>query len=660
MNSWANAWDLERVFTHVATSPAVPGHVITKVDLRRVWRAISVNILDTLHRTRGIQIPSFGTFTLYKKEVRDHSSWTSRMTHELFFYLDPTYEATYHIQANEATASANRGRLTFAVPSTKLSTAALQEKVGLSRTLIANTLKDIFRFVGEAIYKGQSFSLEFPGVATVYLRATKCKVVFADGLIGQIAQFDRARSKHSQRKMFGDHPNQAETWNLDEIPELEDSPTKGSRGLPMPQEPSPCEETKPTEEPCSREKPEAVAHRDTQVAPRPYTPQGPPPTKGVHTLDRRPPSPAMHRGRAPSNPRSSERDKQPRFRSSSRKTKPVNEAPPKSSGRPMSPFLLGSPVGGQLFQDIEHERERAQRANKGPHDASPPRVRVRRPSTGVMNRSVDCAIQTQAVSDCAVQTTGLGDEGEIPLPDPHVHPCVIDASQDRTAKARGLCAAELAAAKKKAFARAFEPIDSGEDIRNLINTAIVAEEQLVVEDVDTASPDRQDDAKPICPVDQDIKLKDSMLVTAAARQPLRSTSPDPSAPAPADIAPLASILEGTPPAPVLADRGLFNPFVRDEASIREERERKRELARRIEAENLQRSAEKQAQHHHTRKLERERMLARLSEPTAVTIHPDSNYSAAEALGRRAWLSSISVPQDRISQRNANTMPGACA
>ena len=312
MNSWANAWDLERVFTHVANSPVVPGQVITKVDLRRVWRAISVNILDTLHRTRGLQIPSFGTFTLYKKEVRDHSTWGSRTTHELFFYLDPTYEATYHIQANEATASANRGRLTFAVPTTKLSTAALQEKVGLSRTLIANILKDIFRFVGEAVYKGQSFSLEFPGVSTVHLRATKCKVVFAEGLIGQIAQSDRTKSKHSHRKMFGDHPNQA-TWNPDEVPELEDSPTKGSGPLSLlPEETKPCEETKSS---CSRETPDSVAHRDIQVVPRPRTPQGPPPTKGVHALDRRPPSPAMHRGHAGSKPRSSERDKQPRFRS---------------------------------------------------------------------------------------------------------------------------------------------------------------------------------------------------------------------------------------------------------------------------------------------------------------------------------------------------------
>ena len=55
----------------------------------------------------------------------------------------------------------------------------------------------------------------------------------------------------------------------------------------------------------------------------------------------------------------------------------------------------------------------------------------------------------------------------------------------------GPSAAELAAAKKKAFARAFEPLDSGESIRDLIRTATAAEEELVVEDVDPASPDGQ-------------------------------------------------------------------------------------------------------------------------------------------------------------------------
>ena len=83
MSTWAHAWDLERVFSYVSTSPTVPGQAISKVELRKVWHALCSNLSECLLRQRGVTIPTFGTFTMYKKDVRDQVLHVQCCVHSL-------------------------------------------------------------------------------------------------------------------------------------------------------------------------------------------------------------------------------------------------------------------------------------------------------------------------------------------------------------------------------------------------------------------------------------------------------------------------------------------------------------------------------------------------------------------------------------------------
>ena len=88
--------------------------------------------------------------------------------------------------------------------------AQVQQKTGLPRGLVLTALRDIIRFIGEGVFKGVSFVLDFPSVGRMYLKANKCKLVFAEGLVSALGQNDANRALHSHRKHFSEHRNQVD------------------------------------------------------------------------------------------------------------------------------------------------------------------------------------------------------------------------------------------------------------------------------------------------------------------------------------------------------------------------------------------------------------------------------------------------------------------
>eukprot|EP00667_Euglena_gracilis_P014551 EG_transcript_15084 len=318
MTCWANAWDLEKVFAQIAGHPIVPGQGLAKVELRKVWNALSSCIADALQRRKGALVPFFGTFTLFKREVRDHGAWTSHIVHELLFCLNPTFESTYHMVTNEASQASNQGRLNAAVPALKLPLSVLQEKSGLSRAVVSDALRDTFRFIGEGVFRGLCFVLEFPLVARVYLKSNKCRAVFAEGLMGSIVRGDAARVNTPLRKMFPDHPNQEDTLRHTCTP-YADSPVS-SRESPSP---------------------ETLGGSPGDTSPPEVA--GPRPPRSASASRVRPPTP--HRA----------------ARSASTGRYPE----PAPLPRRTEPFRLGSPRAGFLFEEVQTRTQAVPKAPAG-------------------------------------------------------------------------------------------------------------------------------------------------------------------------------------------------------------------------------------------------------------------------------------------------------
>eukprot|EP00668_Euglena_longa_P003960 GGOE01004646.1.p1 GENE.GGOE01004646.1~~GGOE01004646.1.p1 ORF type:complete len:562 (+),score=93.04 GGOE01004646.1:48-1733(+) len=304
MTCWANAWDLEKVFSQIAGNPIVPGQALAKVELRKVWNALSSCIADALQRRKGALVPFFGTFTLFKREIRDHGAWTSHIVHELLFHLNPTFESTYHMITNEASQASNQGRLSAAVPALKLPLSILQEKTGLSRSVVSDALRDTFRFIGEGVFRGLCFVLEFPLVARVFLKNNKCRAVFMESLVNAIVRGDAARVSTPLRKMFPDHPNQEDTLRLTgPLHKVEVTATSSDAPTPVVHSAMPAEAA-------------------TRAAPAP-----------------RPPRSASANARQPTPHRA------PRSASCGRSTEGLP--------RRTEPFRLGSPRAGLLFEEVQ-------------------------------------------------------------------------------------------------------------------------------------------------------------------------------------------------------------------------------------------------------------------------------------------------------------------
>jgi hypothetical protein len=529
MTLWPNAWDVEEVFSHVTLNPLVPGQAIAKMELRKVWNAMSSCVSEALYRRRGAIIPNFGMFTLFTREVKDHGAWTSHMVHELLFCLDPAFETTFHMSTNEASQASNQSRLASAVPTLKIPLSILQEKTGLPRALVSDCLRDTLRSIGEGVFRGVSFVLDLPTVGRLYLKSNKCRVIFAEALVNSLVQGDVARAHTPQRRMFPTHPNHTDGW-------------------PSSARPSPAGAATSPEFFASPIPTDAANESPAFGATMPQPPSGP-----------RSSSTTRHRPHTAPRPRSASQHADPEAAS--------------GPGPCMPPFRLGSPRSGQLFQEVKSKRP------------NPPPLLAAKAVRG--RTLVRKAHRSPSATNASTQTP-VGDgpaRRDDAVRQPLGYQCVGVAQTD-----------------------------DDEDVRALLGLPLPA-----------AAPPPVVAGAPL------------LRVAAPPSPPSPPSHPTPELVPPPDFTP---VIETT--APPLPQTTLHNPFVRDEVA---ERQRKRDLALKIEQDNLARSAAKRSAMEEARQKERAAALARLS----AQPHPSSpaapagasdRIAAEDTVARRAWLEAV--------------------
>lgn len=151
-------------------------------ELEKVWSALSVLLRQSLNEGKAVKISNFGSFWLEEFVILTTSSpptataelnrfpegrsggRTQYSTRQLFFGFHPRYAIKYNLSSEKIWREKPLTTYTKIAPS---SLVALSE---VPAYRVMHILQEFFLYLGESIFLGKVFQIDFPGVATLFIR----------------------------------------------------------------------------------------------------------------------------------------------------------------------------------------------------------------------------------------------------------------------------------------------------------------------------------------------------------------------------------------------------------------------------------------------------------------------------------------------------------
>ena len=152
-------------------------------EAEKVWTAMSKVIRYQLTQGNNVTVPKLGSFWFDQKHLVSDgpTKYYSRVPH---FGFNALFGTTYGLDTTSVPRESTK------VVYEKLAIDQIAEASNVPATTVLLVLSEVFLFVGEGLYVGKSFSLEFPFLTAILVKREKCLVTFDCGFTSDIYAID--------------------------------------------------------------------------------------------------------------------------------------------------------------------------------------------------------------------------------------------------------------------------------------------------------------------------------------------------------------------------------------------------------------------------------------------------------------------------------------
>lgn len=166
---------------------------LTLTDLERSWTAMSHVLRSHLMLGHSVAVTGRTCAFQIDRKVVAHDGRTRYSLRVPSFVLHAAYITTYGMDntvPREASTAENK----------RLPLDAIAAEAKLPADVVSAALREVFLFVGEAVFQGRLMMLEFPGVATVLVKKDRVMATFAQSFLDELFAIDTRKWPAAMRE----------------------------------------------------------------------------------------------------------------------------------------------------------------------------------------------------------------------------------------------------------------------------------------------------------------------------------------------------------------------------------------------------------------------------------------------------------------------------